>query len=266
MSRKVAFLLLVVGLIIVSACADSLPEVPDVVGLPPEEAEEEVANSGLQVEIHEEIDLDIDKATVTSQDPKAGTELDEEETVRLVVSAPPPSVPDVIGLEEMHAIQELEDLDYEVQITNDYFDDAELGQVVAQRPAGGARHDPDRPVQITVAAEFLSPEVKGYFLLIGDSDSVVTSNGGCEGSRGYSDISAVAQVVVRNESGTVLATTSLGQGEFLGTDQCYFEFSLGSLPRAQFYSFEISRRGELTYSLSELEENNWLFEASLGRN
>lgn len=247
-----------------SGCSDAPAVVPDVVGLNPEEAVSLIEEEGYEIELTEEVDADVGEARVTAQDPQPDTELDPEELVHIIVSTPPPPVPDVVGLSQENAESALEGAGFDVEITEEYQDGAVIGEVIAQRPVGGTSHDPERPVQVTTASEFLSPEVSGYFVLLGDSESVVSGNGGCEGARGYDDIHPSAQVVVRNESGTVLATTALGEGTHLDTNTCIYEFTLDSLPRAQFYSIEISRRGELTYSREELEANDWMFEASLG--
>ncbi len=256
--------LVTILLLTVNACWNDTAEVPDVIGLAPDQAESEINDAGYEVDLEEIIDPNVEEARVTEQTPDAETGLEEGEFVAIRVVVPPPPVPDVIGLSQADAEAWLSEEGYEVQVSEEYEDGAELGEVLEQRPSAGSSHDPERPVQITVAGEFLSPDVKGIFVLLGDADSVESTGSGCQGTRGYDDIHSGAQVVVRDESGTVLATTSLGNGTLLETGMCYFEFHVGSLPRAQFYSFEVSRRGELTYSRSELEQNDWTFEASLG--
>ena len=256
--------LLTLLLLISTACRDSPDVVPDVIGLTPDQAESEISEAGYQIEREDIVDPDVDEEQVTEQSPEAETELDEGEPVQITVVTPPPPVPDVVGLPQDEAEALLQEDGYEAQVSEEYRDDAELGEVIGQRPSAGTRHDPDRPVHITVAGEFLSPDVTGMFVLFGDADSVESTDSGCQGARGYDDIHSGAQVIVRDEAGTVLATTSLGTGTLLETGMCYFEFDLGSLPRAHFYSFEVSRRGELTYSRAELEENDWTFEGSLG--
>jgi hypothetical protein len=176
------------------------------------------------------------------------------------------TVPDVIGMTADEAQESLDEAGYDVQVAEDYDEDAQIGTVIGQRPRAGAEHDPERPVQITVAREFLSPPIEGFFTLNGGSRGVTNlGSGRCEGDGGYSDIHSRTQVVVRDESGTILATTNLGDGELVDSGTCEFEFDLPALPRANFYAFEIARRGELTYSFSEMEDYGWIFGASLGR-
>jgi hypothetical protein len=92
---------------------------------------------------------------------------------------------------------------------------------------------------------------------VGDSDTETT----CYGGRGgYSDIKPGASVVVTNESGTTIAVGSLGPATatISGTgrnavgDSCDFTFAIPDVPDAKFYGVQVSHRGVVQFSPSEL--------------
>jgi hypothetical protein len=95
----------------------------------------------------------------------------------------------------------------------------------------------------------------------------------CNGTGGYSDIyggirigdSVVggSQVTLRDESGKVLATTSL-ETKLIFSESCDFEFTLSNVPDADFYQLEVSHRGGLTFSKQELESRSWDVRVTLG--
>lgn len=112
-------------------------------------------------------------------------------------------------------------------------------------------------------------------------DSIHSRFGGdlCYGRAGYDDITEGAQVVVKDASGTIVATGSLGAGEANGTagdigpngqlvpstaTTCTFPITVGSVPDSSFYSVEVSHRGAQTYSRDQLVANGWTIALSLG--
>jgi serine/threonine-protein kinase len=82
--------------------------VPDVVGLPVQEAEAAVADAKLRSEVVEEFDQTVPAGVVVSQDPSSGT-AGKRSVVTLVVSKGPPvvEVPDVVGRNVAEAQQML---------------------------------------------------------------------------------------------------------------------------------------------------------------
>lgn len=94
----------------------------------------------------------------------------------------------------------------------------------------------------------------------------------CVGSGGFSDIQESAPVSLRDEEGKVIGSNRLGEGTLsevagasLDADKtCAFRFTLTDVPDAEFYSIEVGSRGEITYSKSDMEENDWMVELSLG--
>ena len=99
--------------------------------------------------------------------------------------------------------------------------------------------------------------VKGSFTLIDTSPSTyfpaITSSGSsCWGSGGYSDIGAGTRVVVKNGKGEELTHTALG----IGTGSTYrsvFTFSFDVTEGESSYVVSVSRRGDQSYSFSDLK-------------
>lgn len=114
-------------------------EVPDVVGLDQEEAEEELEDARLRVgSVTEEPNEEFEAGQVIRQTPPAGAEVAVRTEVDLVISSGPEEVlvPSVVGLQEEQARQNIEAVGLEVQV-NRQPDSAPEGQVIAQDPEGG---------------------------------------------------------------------------------------------------------------------------------
>lgn len=108
--------------------------------------------------------------------------------------------------------------------------------------------------------------ITGTFTLNQDDDAN-RGNGQCQGTGGYSDIRAGLDVVVKNEAGTIVATSELHDGptayDSSTRGRCIFEISV-SVPDASFYSIEVGSRGELTYSRDDMESMGWVVGFTLG--
>jgi beta-lactam-binding protein with PASTA domain len=92
--------------------------------------------------------------TVVDQSPSAGTALRRGETVALTVSSGPApvAVPDVVGLDEQSAREQLEAAGFEVTTVDEATSDlAEDGQVVGQTPSAGTERKPGTLVTLRVA-------------------------------------------------------------------------------------------------------------------
>ena len=101
---------------------------------------------------------------------------------------------------------------------------------------------------------------------------------------GYDDIRGGTPVVLRDETGAVIATSYLREGEytwapavwqpegpFIFRDagdptwgSCIFRFTLPAVPESEFYEFEIGRRGRVVHSHAEMESFFWDILFSLG--
>lgn len=114
-------------------------EVPVLVGLRQERAEERVREAGFDPKVEQAASAKP-KGVVFEQDPEAGTEIARGDEVLLRVSSGPPreTVPDVVGQPFDEARADLEDAGLKVE-RRDAFGDADEGTVLAQDPAGGAK-------------------------------------------------------------------------------------------------------------------------------
>lgn len=107
-----------------------------------------------------------------------------------------------------------------------------------------------------------TPEVQELTgqLTLHDPDTVAA---GCVGQGGYDDITEGADVVVKDQNGTVVATGSLQAGTAQGGD-CVYPFRVAGVPKEAFYVVEVSHRGELHYSYAEMQGNGWTVAMTLG--
>jgi hypothetical protein len=107
--------------------------------------------------------------------------------------------------------------------------------------------------------------ITGTFTLTDSSSNYSTLSDGqsCTGNSGYNDIAAGTEVQVSNQAGTILATSSLGAGT-IQSGTCGFPFSVSHVPNASFYQIEVSHRGYVTLSKSELQNNDWTAGLALG--
>jgi hypothetical protein len=78
-------------------------------------------------------------------------------------------------------------------------------------------------------------------------------------------VKAGTSVVVKNASGTIIATTQLGTGysaDFRSGD-CLFTWQATNAPDSNFYTITISHRGDVTYNRAELARNGWVAASTL---
>ena len=80
---------------------------------------------------------------------------------------------------------------------------------------------------------------------------------------GYDDIRAGTQVTVTDEGGTLIGTGQLTGGR-LSLSACRFTYRITDLPEARFYKIEVSHRGGVTHSFSELTSQDWRVASKLG--
>jgi len=130
-------------------------EVPDVVDMTQEAAQQELQAVGLTMERLEEPSDTVDEGVVTRSDPGGGTEVDTGSTVRVWVSAGPDAVaiPDVAGMTQEQATAELRDAGFDVGSVE--FENAPRvprNEVTKTVPPAGETHPLDTPVVLYVAS------------------------------------------------------------------------------------------------------------------
>jgi beta-lactam-binding protein with PASTA domain len=127
-------------------------EVPRLVGLRSSEARSTLRDLGLRV-TQRPVESSRPKGTVVSQAPRPGARLLKGQAVTLTVSTGPAlvSVPDVVGLDEQAARNELEAAGFAVKVVEEAADVVESdGVVLGQDPAGGASRPKGSVVTITI--------------------------------------------------------------------------------------------------------------------
>lgn len=112
-------------------------QVPDVTGLDQSAAKKRLADAGFEVDTEQQ-DSSEPEGTVVEQSPVAGTEADDGSTVTIVVSTGEVEVPDVVGMDEDSARQELRDQGFKVEVDNVATNDPDQdGKVSDQDPRTG---------------------------------------------------------------------------------------------------------------------------------
>ena len=106
--------------------------------------------------------------------------------------------------------------------------------------------------------------IGGTMTLNDDSQSWLIGEPCGGGTGGYSDIREGASVTVRNEKGEILATGGLQEGFGVGEHACLFGFAVGKVPKAKFYSVEVSHRGAITEPATDVKKGILTFALTLG--
>lgn len=183
-------------------------------------------------------------------------------------------VPDVTGQPFDEASERLRADGYEVEKEEVSEQGAEVGTVLRTRPRAGEDLEEGEVVVVEVAEE---PTLTGTVTIAGSATG--NYEGDCQGSGGYSDLRPGTTVVVKDGSGTTLATGNVLGGQ-VDEDRskkmpmpalenpwtrivCVLSFAVPGIPEADFYEVEVGRRGGLTYSFDEIEAQDWKVELVL---
>jgi serine/threonine protein kinase/beta-lactam-binding protein with PASTA domain len=131
-------------------------EVPDVVGMPVDEATRILRDAGLTSEIvRRQFSANHPAFSVISQDPEDGLKVKEGVTVQLVVSQGPEQVdvPRLEGLTRQEAEQRLAEVGLALGDISTRPDEViEEGKVVSQTPAPGSKQDKGRQVSLVLSS------------------------------------------------------------------------------------------------------------------
>lgn len=136
-----------------TAVAEKIP-VPDLSGKTYEAAEEELAALGLKIENKGEVSSDDYKeGEIANQEPVAGTKVEKDSTVAVVISNGKGSidVPSVVGKSESEAIDALEELGFKPSKTYSYSDSVAAGDVISQNPTSGSKAKEGDTITITIS-------------------------------------------------------------------------------------------------------------------
>jgi eukaryotic-like serine/threonine-protein kinase len=135
--------------------------VPQVVGLPQDQAEKALRDAGFKVDVTKAYSTDVPSGRVISASPQEGTTADKGTPVRLSVSrgAQPVSVPGVVGKNVEEARGLLEGAGLKVSTKDDSNSTEDPGTVTAQNPKSGSKVKPGSTVTLTVAKAVDVPDV-----------------------------------------------------------------------------------------------------------
>jgi len=128
-------------------------DAPRLNGLDVADARARLRDLGLRSTVTK-VDSPKPSGTVVDQSPSAGSALRRGETVALTVSSGPApvAIPDVVGLDEQSAREQLEAAGFEVTTVDEPTSDpAEDGQVVGQSPSAGTERKPGALVTLRIA-------------------------------------------------------------------------------------------------------------------
>jgi len=150
-------------------------EVPEVVGLPEDEAVDLITSAGFTPEPQpNEFSSKVDAGNVISQSPEAGTEADEGSAVQYVVSrgVETGEVPDVVGDKRSTAESKLQDAGFKVSVTEQFDDKVKSGLVISQNPSKGIVVAKGSTVKIVVSK---GPETFTVPNVVDKSEAVATA-------------------------------------------------------------------------------------------
>jgi hypothetical protein len=88
--------------------------------------------------------------------------------------------------------------------------------------------------------------------------------GPCKGLGRYGDLLGGTPVVVKDQTGSVIATGALDIGQVVAGATCRFALVVPALPKAELYEFDVAQRVVRTYSYNELTARNWQVTLALG--
>jgi resuscitation-promoting factor RpfB len=129
----------------------ALARVPSVEGLDLAKAKRKLRSADLQVGEVDRRRSSKRKNTVLEQGVATGTELEPGSSVPLVVAAPLPRVPSVVGKPEASAIRNLKNAGFKVKKTTQTRTTGQDGVVLSQSRPGGTRAKPNSVVRIVIS-------------------------------------------------------------------------------------------------------------------
>jgi hypothetical protein len=129
----------------------SLVKVPAVEGLGLVKAKRELRAASLKVGEVDRRPSSKSKGTVLKQGVAEGTQVKPGSSVPLVVAAPLPRVPSVVGKSEASAIRNLKNAGFKVKKTTRTRTTGQDGVVLSQSPSGGTRARPNSLVRIVIS-------------------------------------------------------------------------------------------------------------------
>ncbi|HHV34670.1 MAG TPA: serine/threonine protein kinase [Syntrophomonadaceae bacterium] len=135
--------------------------VPDVVGLPQDEASEKLKSAGFRVEVEDIFDQGEQVEVVVRQDPVGGMEVKKGRLVRIWVNKGQSSVwlPDLTGVSEREARLALEGRGFVVKIVRENHESVPAGHVIRQSPEGDQKQAKGSEITLVVSSGPVAKDV-----------------------------------------------------------------------------------------------------------
>ncbi|WNV75700.1 Stk1 family PASTA domain-containing Ser/Thr kinase [Geodermatophilus sp. DSM 44513] len=163
-------------------------EVPAVIGLDVDDAEETLENAGFSDVTTEEVDSVAPEGQVTGVEPGEGQAVDPDTTVTLQVSSGSAVVPDVVGQQQAAATQALRAAGFTNVVPEQVEAAQPAGTVVATDPAAGQQASADDEITLQVSSGPAEPETVAVPNVAGRSANAALD--ALEGA-GFTDVTVV---------------------------------------------------------------------------
>jgi serine/threonine-protein kinase len=175
----VVLLVLAVGLFVwgtqLNRSADSTVQVNKVTDLTKDAAVQSLESQGLEVDVVEEANVNVEAGIVFAQNPGPGTTVSKGDTVRITVSsgAGQVEVPDVVNKTVAQAESLLDGAGFVVKKTPQQSAEVDKDKIISQTPAGKAMADAGSTVEIFVSSGPATVEVPD---VTGQSEATASAN------------------------------------------------------------------------------------------
>lgn len=122
----------------------------------------------------------------------------------------------------------------------------EAGSAAVAAPAHATPATPGEPsAMIPLSGSVILPGA--------ENEAFIVTDDGCMGLGEFSDMQADRQVVVRDETGTIIGVATLEASE--ASDGCAWDFAL-DVPASEFYSVSIPMAAEHVFTHDEIERSD----------
>ena len=175
-----------------------------------------------------------------------------------------PNIPEVVGEDLAFTRGAMASAGLEYDVEQVEVSDPEQDGVVQS-----ATFDSDEGRVLVEVGQLPTITITGTFTLIADPRLDTSAEGQpCSGSGGYSDFGSGMNVTVRDDAGSIIATTNSDTAEWVqisgvGGLWCRTAFEVDA-DIVDFYSIAVGRRGELSYSFDDLQAADFHVELTLG--
>ena len=257
------------------SCGAGTVEVPDLAGQTSDDAERFLSDEGLDTSIEVVEKSGVVNGEVIETVPEANETVEKGSEITLYVGQGV-EVPRVVGYDYSIAETILINAGFIPLIIAERDNSLGMyseGEVISQGHEASANGqgfsdfaDPGSRIELLVA-KAPSHTIFGVFTLFADWGGTASD---CYGLGGFDDIERNLPTVLRDaQTGLILGSTNLSAGtgtygSSVTSKECTFTWLMEDVPEVDFYEIEIGDRGEVLYSLSDLEDNGWRIGTQLG--